>query len=325
MKRSKTFYISVTIVSAILLSLLILGTIFDLQISQLFVNIPRGSYYSNNIFAIIGETFGENILYVLLEISFVIMFYYFARCCTKSKWLNAFVCAFFAVCGVVVCFYCINKTLNYLSIYTNFGLDVYLANQMGKLSVFAFSVVVNVVTFLSFYKISNESIKQLVGFALCVMVVSLISNAIVQGSKYIFCRTRFRAMLYEGYDNFEYFTNWYQINTNKFASTSEFYEDYFKSFPSGHTCAAASSFLLILLPSFYSKTNTLGWKITFSTFAGIYTFLVALSRIVAGAHYLTDVLVGGLVTIICVFITKWFVVDKMVYKTKQKILEESKK
>ena len=78
--------------------------------------------------------------------------------------------------------------------------------------------------------------------------------------------------------------------------------------------------MLILLPSFYKKTNTLGWKITFTTFAILYTFLVGLSRIVAGAHYFTDVLFGGFITTACVLIAKWCIIDKLI--AKQKLKEE---
>lgn len=320
MKKNKAFYISLSTGIVLLIIAIILGTIYDLEISKLFADLPRGSYYSNNIFAIIGEMIGENILYILLEVSFAILFYYFIRYPIKQKWLNVILIIMFALLGCAVSFYCINKTLEYLSVYTNFGLDVYLENTMGKFSVLAFSIVVNVIVFMLFSRVSKESIRELFGFAITVIIVSIISNVIVQGAKLIFDRTRYRAMMYEGYDDFEYYTNWYQINTNKFASNSEFYSDYFKSFPSGHTCAAASSFLLILLPSFYKKTNTLGWKITFTTFAILYTFLVGLSRIVAGAHYFTDVLFGGFITIACVLIAKWCIIDKLI--AKQKLKEE---
>ena len=148
MKKSKAFYISLSTGIVFLILAIILGTIYDLEISKLFADLPRGSYYSNNIFAIIGEMIGENILYILLEVSFAILFYYFIRYPIKQKWLNVILIIMFALLGCAVSFYCINKTLEYLSVYTNFGLDVYLENTMGKLSVLAFSVVVNVIVFM---------------------------------------------------------------------------------------------------------------------------------------------------------------------------------
>ena len=127
----------------------------------------------------------------------------------------------------------------------------------------------------------------------------------------IFDRARYRAMLFEGYTNFDYYTNWFTINTNKFSSVYSFAEDNFKSFPSGHTCAAASTFLLILLPYFYKKTDTKKWKSIFYSFAIIYTLLVAFARIVGGAHFFTDVFIGGMITVACVLIVKFFFTNKL--------------
>ena len=195
MKKNKAFYISLSTGIVLLILAIILGTIYDLEISKLFADLPRGSYYSNNIFAIIGEMIGENILYILLEVSFAILFYYFIRYPIKQKWLNVILIIMFALLGCAVSFYCINKTLEYLSIYTNFGLDVYLENTMGKFSVLAFSIVVNVIVFILFSRVSKESIRELFGFAITVIIISIISNVIVQGAKLIFDRTRYRAMM----------------------------------------------------------------------------------------------------------------------------------
>lgn len=319
MKSKKGFYITTSIIAGLLLILFILGTIYDLQISKLFADLQEGQYYSNNIFAILGESFGENILYILLITSFAIMFFYLLRNPLPKKWLNIILIVFFAIAGYIVSFYCINKTLKYISIYTNFGLDAFLKNTFGKIAIVLISIIVAILVFLCFIKMKKETLQKLSGWALAIMIVSLISNVIVQGAKIVFDRTRFRAMMYEGDTEFSHFTNWFEINKNKFATISgvDLISDYYKSFPSGHTCAAASSFLLILLPNFYDKTNTFGWKFTFTAFACIYTFLVALSRIVAGAHFFTDVFVGGMVTIITVFVAKWFVIEKKFRKSKK--------
>lgn len=312
MKSKKVFYITTSIIVALLIVSFILGTIYDLQISRLFADLQEGQYYSSNIYAILGETFGENILYVLLICAFAIMFFHLIRNPLQKKWLNVLLIIFFAVAGWIVSFYCINKTLKYISIYSNFGLDQFLQNILGKIAIMLFACIVAILVYLCFIKMKKETLQQLSGWALSVMIIALISNLIVQGAKLVFARTRYRAMMYEGDSSFSHFTNWFQINHDNFATATgaDFIRDYYKSFPSGHTCAAASSFLLILLPNFYHKTNTFAWKFTFTAFAIVYTFLVALSRIVAGAHFFTDVFVGGIVTIITVFVAKWFVIEK---------------
>ena len=64
----------------------------------------------------------------------------------------------------------------------------------------------------------------------------------------------------------------------------------FKSFPSGHTANASSLMLLCLLPQLSGK---LAGKRTALFLVGfVWTSLVAASRIVMGAHYLTDTIVG---------------------------------
>ena len=64
----------------------------------------------------------------------------------------------------------------------------------------------------------------------------------------------------------------------------------FKSFPSGHTANASSLMLLCLLPQLSPK---LAGKQTALFLIGFFwTVLVAMSRIIMGAHYLTDTIVG---------------------------------
>lgn len=73
----------------------------------------------------------------------------------------------------------------------------------------------------------------------------------------------------------------------------------FKSFPSGHTANASALMLLCLLPMLRQKRaakQTLMFLIGF-----FWTVLVAVSRIIMGAHYLTDTIVGfavGLIVLI---------------------------
>lgn len=63
-----------------------------------------------------------------------------------------------------------------------------------------------------------------------------------------------------------------------------------KSFPSGHTANASAAMLITLLPALrpaLARRRVLLFALGF-----VWTALVALSRIVAGAHYLTDTVAG---------------------------------
>ena len=81
------------------------------------------------------------------------------------------------------------------------------------------------------------------------------------------------------------------------------------SFPSGHT-STTTCFLgiLIYLTLHYVKNEF--WRYLLTIVFGIWIFLVALSRLWLGVHYLTDVIagffLGFLLVNLYIIITKWF-------------------
>lgn len=81
--------------------------------------------------------------------------------------------------------------------------------------------------------------------------------------------------------DFSWFTRWYKIGQDN----GVLWHDP-TSFPSGHTTAAA--FSLLLIPLSY-KINKKLLFIPISIIGVIYTGCVGLSRLIRGAHYLTDV------------------------------------
>ncbi|MBR1985176.1 MAG: phosphatase PAP2 family protein [Clostridia bacterium] len=313
--------------SAIFILVAILGTIYDLQISKALADISTGQYFTKNLFAIIGETIGENILYVLLVFSFGVLFFYLLKNPLNKKWLN--LCLLIAMCfaSVVICFYCLYNSLEHLSTHTNNSLDTFLSSTFGLISLLLFSIMVVGCAFVLISKIKKENINYLWKWALLVIVLSALSNGIVQGAKLVFDRTRYRAMVFSGDTDFQYYDYWFVFNKNKFSSVSPYAEDFFKSFPSGHTCAAASSFFLILLPLFHPQTNNKKWKTIFWTFATSYTLLIALSRIVAGAHFFMDTFIGAFITIILTIIAYYLVKyfqNKQINKENLSIKRESR-
>jgi membrane-associated phospholipid phosphatase len=77
--------------------------------------------------------------------------------------------------------------------------------------------------------------------------------------------------------------------------------DALKSFPSGHTCSAGTVYcLLMLLDVFNVKSKG---KRAVSWIAAItYTGMVAVSRIIVGAHFFSDVLMGGTIAFVSMII-----------------------
>lgn len=93
-------------------------------------------------------------------------------------------------------------------------------------------------------------------------------------------------------DTRAYFMPWWQAGTglrDTLVAAGVAAEE-FKSFPSGHTANASSLMLLCLLPQLSPKLA--GKQNVLFVIALVWTILVAASRIVMGAHYLTDTTVG---------------------------------
>jgi membrane-associated phospholipid phosphatase len=127
--------------------------------------------------------------------------------------------------------------------------------------------------------------RELLLFSCYLFCVVILSATAVATIKFLWERTRFCDLtppLYEGYTPFYAFGN----GGN--------------SFPSGHASMSAISFLLCDIndkfPTFSKRTPTL--------FAWLFTLLVCLSRLLEGAHFLTDLIAGVLITFLSKFALK---------------------
>lgn len=127
--------------------------------------------------------------------------------------------------------------------------------------------------------------------------------------KNIFHRPRFRLVVNEGYAPFHY---WYERCTN-YSQIIERYDfitkEEFKSFPSGHTNITGS---LIALTMFLPMLRpTLNKKVNYTLIGGaiFYTFFIGFTRMRLGAHYLTDISMGGLLSVVLTLIFNEIVAD----------------
>ena len=100
----------------------------------------------------------------------------------------------------------------------------------------------------------------------------------VQFMKFLWGRPRYVAIQNEGVD----FAEWFQI------AGFALRDDYYKSFPSGHTVSASAIFFLTYLPDLFPELPQKPW-IWWGT-AFLYTFAVAFSRIMASMHFVSDVM-----------------------------------
>ena len=152
--------------------------------------------------------------------------------------------------------------------------------------------------------LTDESVKKLLRFTYAVLVAIAVSSLTVEFLKRPFGRSRFRAMNYA--HDFSYYSRWYVLNGQP---DKEWMREYFsstdacKSFPSGHTQAASLSFCVVMLKDALGinskKIKALLWCAPV-----VCTGTVALSRIMVGAHFFSDVLVGGTIGFLTVMLTR---------------------
>ena len=108
------------------------------------------------------------------------------------------------------------------------------------------------------------------------------------------------------------YTPWYIANGQPSSDILDIFrntygvKDAFKSFPSGHTCSAGTVYALIMVPTLFGfkEKNKKGATVACWLVPVLYTALVAISRIMVGAHYMSDVTFGGTIAFIS-FVIMW--------------------
>lgn len=136
--------------------------------------------------------------------------------------------------------------------------------------------------------------------AVCFVLVLLGAFAFMQLSKGIFNRPRFRsvALGLEGVN----FVPWYHISPKPDALMAQYglAANEFRSFPSGHAILSTCSIAVLLaftklVPSLRGKETTLCW-------AGFgFAVVIMFTRMLLGAHYLSDVSAGALIGLLFVW------------------------
>lgn len=143
-----------------------------------------------------------------------------------------------------------------------------------------------------------EDLARGVLLTITVLVVSFVAVEVV---KNFMSRPRPR-VLFAGYGGIE-FCPWYQkySGAEEFMATYGLEKDAFKSFPSGHSLQAAS-----LLAAYYGLSlvypglrQKLGVALAIEA---IFALTVMACRMILGAHFLSDVSTGALVSVIAFFI-----------------------
>ncbi|MBQ9020784.1 MAG: phosphatase PAP2 family protein [Eggerthellaceae bacterium] len=147
----------------------------------------------------------------------------------------------------------------------------------------------------------NNDAKDLTRKLVIVLVALVASYAFIELVKNFIARPRPFAVL-AGYDGLE-FCPWYQKSSGvkEFMATFGLERDAFKSFPSGHSMQAAAFLISFLGLSFVfpSLREKLGIALAIEI---VFTLAVMSCRMIVGAHFLSDVGVGALISVIAFLI-----------------------
>ncbi len=282
--------------------LILIGTFADLQISMSFAVLKKGEYYTHSFFAALLEILGEMPVYILPSTAiFVIMRYFLSQNLSKAKRYVTIIVSFLIVLG-----------LNY---YAGSKFFAYARNYMSLEWIFSgvfpyilyafFSIIFTILWYmLSMYLGNEKNLKNLAICALIVIFTAILSQIVTQSVKPIFLRIRYRYMNELG--DFSKYSAWYQINANNIVGKIA-NKDNFLSFPSGHATAAAMTFTLTIFISYFGKFKNKIISSAIKTIGILYPVLVAFSRIEAGAHFLTDVCFGLVITLTAMLVSKWIV------------------
>lgn len=162
--------------------------------------------------------------------------------------------------------------------------------------------------YLGFYLGKHSDNNRL--WILVIVIMIAIFLALVPGVtalKSIFHRPRYREVVRLGYSDFH---NWWQRcpNYKDIMAATGVGNDEFKSFPSGHGGASAVFMLsVIYLPLVNRKYEKLQVPLFYAGLA--WTLLVCFSRILVGAHFLSDVSMGTMLTVIFMIVS-YYIVNK---------------
>lgn len=264
------------------------GGALDLKVSQILCHLNQGSRYSTNGFGNFFETFGEVPMYLGALWVFASIIYVVKD--RKSVIIRTVIGVISGLLmiwtGYLTCKNCEKYMLRH-------GV-ITAGNESLELMIGTFLAAI-VILILFHWKPDPKAIMQ---FAIVTALTLAISQVMIHiVLKSLFSRERFRAIAYLSGD-FSQFTPWYQINHMTSLPVNAISDD-FRSFPSGHTASAGTLYLCMLIPFYFKDKITKRSQMLCYIIPAVWTGLVAVSRIVVGAHYFSDVLFGGTISFVC--------------------------
>lgn len=230
---------------------------FDMEASRFF-------YSENNVFSVIFACLGKAPAYLLLAASFSILYSYRNK---ESKFLSRF-SAFVYLFAVFASFFLlIYEMCENIDTVVKIVLGLGIAPALSLLSVYLFSF------------IKKKDIKKLIKFAVSTIITVVAVIIITLIFKAVWGRVRFYEII---------------AGQGEFAPWYVFQRGGGSSMPSGHVALGATVFCLTALCDCFENLKNKRYIFYIVCFA--YVFLTALSRIAAGAHFISDTVVAAFIS-----------------------------
>ncbi len=264
MVLTRKFYIVSISIFIVLMGILAIGNL-DYTISEALVN-------QHSIIAQTGNLFGEFPAMFGMLLSVVLLYGGRRR---DLKWWNILATI---ISGFFI--FLFSYTLVMMPIRYLFEEAVNGTPQIWKTINLVLAIILAIVAIYIAHT-KGENFKQFKKHAWLLLVLIFSEVFVVNIVKGIWARPRMRSI-----SDVSEFKHWYEINgwTN---------DNELKSFPSGHTANAFVALAyLIFIP--YIKSIKMKNYLIFAVGWGVF---VSLSRVMIGAHFLSDVLVGSYITI----------------------------
>lgn len=263
-------------VFALVAVLFVLGGLYDLNISNTI-------YQPDNFMAKIFESFGIFPPFVIVSATLWAL-YFSVDEKKKGAVPKKIALAFLSALPYVVYGYMASET---------YWTTLWVRVVVGLIA----AALLTPMTYLVISRVKEENRKRTLLFLLFASIVCVISSLVsINVLKFIWGRPRYREMVAAGDLEFSAFTPWYKINGFTLSGHH--------SFPSGHTCSAANLFVFCAIPEVFPEKREKGKIIAFLT--AFYTFIMAYSRVVLGAHFLSDVTGGFFIGFLTYAVARYF-------------------
>lgn len=296
-EKSPIKYREIIIVGLVGLILLILGFIFDF-------NLTSNVYdpVNTNMLGVILAGFSELPVCFALAFAGSILIIHRPRGVKKALQILSI------VVGVIAIGFSLYYTYDTWQEYTTFAMNAG-KDTVFKITGIIFSLLFNaiVVLFVIFFtkKFDKRNMLYLaIFFLIFVVAVSIVTT----GAKYLWSRPRPRYIFKQEGDALSLFKNAWELNP-----FYAFKEKECKSFPSGHSAYATIGMFVFPLLTLMSEKTKEDRKLQIILFyvGFLWALITMFSRILAGAHFLSDVAAGFLFAYLLGFISLFVLFKKI--------------